>query len=88
MHGIQSFLYLFFCFIDHKLYKFVQFFFNHVNIMWEYMHKGQERANVKVCYEFGNDSMKMCLEHKTRMKIEHRIKNIKITYNCVFLHKF
>ncbi len=56
--------------------------------MWEYMHKGQERANVKVCYEFGNDSMRMCLEQKTRMKVEHRIKNIKITYNCVFLHKF
>jgi hypothetical protein len=22
------------------------------------MHKGQDKANVKACYEFGNDSMK------------------------------
>ncbi len=37
------------------------------------MHKGQEGANVKVGYEFGNDSMKTCCEHKTRMKTNHRI---------------
>jgi hypothetical protein len=42
------------------------------------MHKGQEGANVKLGYEFGNDSMKMCCEHKTRMKIDHRIKDIRI----------
>jgi hypothetical protein len=53
--------------------------------MWDYMHKGQERENVKVCYEFGNDSMRMCFEHKTRMKVEHIIKNIRIKYNCVFI---
>jgi hypothetical protein len=35
------------------------------------MYKGQEGANVKTHYEFNNDSMKMCFEHKTRMKIDH-----------------
>jgi hypothetical protein len=31
--------------------------------------KGQEGANVKACNEFGNDPMKMCSEHKIRMKV-------------------
>jgi hypothetical protein len=40
------------------------------------MHKRQQRANVKAHYEFHNDLMKMCFEHKTRMKVDHKIKNI------------
>jgi hypothetical protein len=39
-----------------------------------YMHNGQEGANVKAHYEFGNNPMKlMCFKHKTRMKADHRI---------------
>ncbi len=44
------------------------------------MHKGQEGSNVEVGYEFGNDSMKTCCEHKTRMKTNHRIKVIRIVF--------
>ncbi len=29
-----------------------------------YMHKWQERENVKTFYEFGNDPMKMYFKHK------------------------
>jgi hypothetical protein len=33
------------------------------------MHKGQEGANVKTFYEFGNDPMKiMCFKHKTKFE--------------------
>jgi hypothetical protein len=43
------------------------------------MHKGQEGANVKMSYEFGNDLMKiMCLEQKIKMKVDHRIKILKL----------
>jgi hypothetical protein len=38
------------------------------------MHKEKEGTNVKACYEFDDDPMKMCFEHKTRMKVDHRIK--------------
>jgi hypothetical protein len=39
------------------------------------MLKGQEGANVKTYYVFTNDPTKiMCFEHKTRMKVDHRIK--------------
>jgi hypothetical protein len=31
--------------------------------------KGQEGANVKACNDFGNDPMKMCSEHKIRLKV-------------------
>jgi hypothetical protein len=38
-------------------------------------------ANVKAHYEFGNDLLlKMCFEHKKRMKVDHGIKNIKIVF--------
>jgi hypothetical protein len=40
------------------------------------MHKRQEEVNVKPCYEFGNDTMKMCFKQKTRMKVDHIIKDI------------
>jgi hypothetical protein len=37
----------------------------------------QERTNVKACIEFGNDPMKMCFKHKTTMKVDHKIKDLK-----------
>ncbi len=41
--------------------------------MWNYMHKGQKGANVKACFEFGNDPMKiMCFKHKTKMKVHQK----------------
>jgi hypothetical protein len=46
------------------------------------MHKKQEGTNVKAHYEFGNDAMKMCFKHKTRMKVDHRTKDI---IDCDFL---
>ncbi len=49
------------------------------------MHKGQEGANVKACNELGNDPMKMCFEHKTRMKVGHKIKILKLC-TIVFSH--
>jgi hypothetical protein len=27
-------------------------------------------------HDFGNDPMKMCFKHKTRMKVDHKIKDI------------
>jgi hypothetical protein len=33
---------------------------------------------VKIYYEFGDDPMKMCSKHKPRMKIDPRIKDIRI----------
>jgi len=44
------------------------------------MHKGQEGANVKTGYEFGHDPMRMCVKHKKRMKLDHKIKDIKIVF--------
>jgi hypothetical protein len=31
---------------------------------------------VKTCDEFGNDPMKMCFEHKTKMKVDYKIKDV------------
>ncbi len=31
---------------------------------------------MKARYEFGNDPMKMCFKHKTRIKVDHKIKDI------------
>jgi hypothetical protein len=31
---------------------------------------------MKAHYEFGNDPMKKCFKHETRMKVVHRIKDI------------
>jgi hypothetical protein len=43
------------------------------------MHKGQEGANMmKAHYKFGNDPTKMCFKHKTRMSVDHKIKDIGI----------
>ncbi len=30
------------------------------------------------CYEFGNDPMNICFKHKTRMKVDYGIKDIRI----------
>jgi hypothetical protein len=43
-----------------------------------YIYKRQEVPNAKACYEFDNDSMKMCFKHKTRMKVNHKNKDIRI----------
>jgi hypothetical protein len=52
------------------------------------MHKGQERANVKVHYEFGNDSMKiMCFQYKAKTKVSHRIKILKLCIIVFFSRK-
>jgi len=40
------------------------------------MYKWQERTSVKTCDEFGNDPMKMGCEHKAKMKVDHRIKDV------------
>jgi hypothetical protein len=29
-------------------------------------------------YEFGNDPMKMCFKHKTKMKVDHELKIFKM----------
>jgi hypothetical protein len=42
------------------------------------MHKGQEGENVKAHNEFNNNPMKMCFEHKTRLKVDHRIRDNRI----------
>jgi hypothetical protein len=71
---LNLFLYFFFCFIDLKLYQLVWFFTIVQILCVNYMHKGQEETNVKTHYDsFGIDPMKMCLRHKTRMKVDHKI---------------
>jgi hypothetical protein len=44
------------------------------------MYKRQEKTNVKAYNEFDNDPMKMWFEHKTRLKIECRIKDMTIVF--------
>ncbi len=39
--------------------------------------KSKNEKNVKAHYEFGNDPMEMCFDHKTRTKVDHRNKSIK-----------
>jgi hypothetical protein len=37
------------------------------------MHKRQEGADVKTCYDFGNDPMRMmCFEHKTGLTVDRK----------------
>ncbi len=39
-------------------------------------------------YEFGTDSMKIiCVEHKTRMKVDHRNKILKLFRIVFFSHR-
>ncbi len=33
---------------------------------------------MKTCNEFHNDTMKMLFKYKTRMKVDHRIKDVKM----------
>jgi hypothetical protein len=64
----------FFCFINHKLYNFFVISYNYVNNMWKlYAQRAREK--------------KMCFKHRTRMKVDHTIKDIKIVYNFVLIHK-
>ncbi len=43
----------------------------------------EKGTNVKTCNKFGNDPMKICFEHKTRMKVDRKIKVIKLCFYCV-----
>jgi hypothetical protein len=70
MHNIQSSLYLFFCYIIINCINLCDF----LQLCENYIRKRQEGENVKAHYEFGNDSMKVCFKHKTRMKVDHKIK--------------
>jgi hypothetical protein len=45
------------------------------------IYKRQDGTNVKACNELEIDPMKMCFEHKIRMKVEHKIQNIQ---NIIF----
>jgi hypothetical protein len=52
---------------------------NYVIIMWESYAQRAKGSNVKACYEFGNDLMKiMCFKHEVKMQI-----NDIIMINCV-----
>ncbi len=44
------------------------------------MYKRQEKTNVKAYNEFDNDPMKTCFEHKTRLKVACRIKDMIIVF--------
>jgi hypothetical protein len=50
--------------------------------------KGKREQNVKAYYEFGNDPMKiMCFKHKIRMKVNRKIKRLKLCRIVLFSHK-
>jgi hypothetical protein len=44
------------------------------------MCKRHEGANVKTCNEFRNNLMKMCFNHKIKMKVDDKIKMIRIVF--------
>ncbi len=69
-----------FGFKDHEFVQIYMIFCNYVISCESWMYKGHEGTNVKACNEFGNDPMKMCYEHKTRMKVDHRIEYIKLCF--------
>jgi hypothetical protein len=55
------------------------------------MSKRQKGINVKACNEFDINPMKMWFEHKTIMKIDHRIKILELCFyqvNCVMMEQF
>jgi hypothetical protein len=51
------------------------------------MHKGRKGAYVKACYEFDNHPMKMCFKHKTKMKVDHELKILKLCRIVFLSHK-
>ncbi len=60
-----------------------------IPVFWWTFYEGQVRKNVKTCNEYDNDPIKCLLnkKKKTRMKVDHKIKNIKILFyhvNCDF----
>jgi hypothetical protein len=65
-------------------------------LVFSHMHNREEGTNVKACNKFGNDPMKMCFEHKTRMKVDCKINVIRLCFYCVdcdlswsiFCHEF
>jgi len=54
---------------------------NYVNSICEFMYKKHEGTNVNTHNEFGNDTMKMCLKYKKKLKVLYKIKD----WNCVFI---
>jgi hypothetical protein len=44
------------------------------------MYKRQERANVIAYNEFDNNPMKTCFQHKTRLKVDCKIKDMTIVF--------
>jgi hypothetical protein len=55
------------------------------------MCKRPKELSVKACNEFGINSMKMWFEHKTIMKVDHRIKILELCFyqvNCVKMEHF
>jgi hypothetical protein len=57
MHGTQSFFLKLLLFVNRKLYIFVWFFCNYVDIMWDLYAQRPRGTNVKVCYNFDNDEI-------------------------------
>ncbi len=52
-----------------------------------YMHKGWEGVYVKARHEFGNDPMKMCFKHKTKMIVDHEFKILKLCRIMFLSHR-
>jgi hypothetical protein len=44
------------------------------------MYKGWEGTNVKSYNEFGNDPIKMCSKHKTRMKVDLKLNILELFF--------
>jgi hypothetical protein len=42
------------------------------------VYKGWEGANVKSYYELNNDPTKTCFEYKIKIKVDHKMKSLKI----------
>jgi hypothetical protein len=62
---ILNFLFIsFFGFTNHESYEFEWFVIIWKILCKSYMHERQERENVKACYEFDNNPMRMCFKHK------------------------
>ncbi len=68
---------------DINIYLFIYFVSKMIRCDFLQLCKIMCGANVKVCYDFGNDPMKMCFEHKIRLKVDHIIKDIIILFSHV-----
>jgi hypothetical protein len=52
------------------------------------MFKGKERMNVKTCYEFANDSMKICFQHNKKRSLTIKLKLLELCKFMFLSHKF